>query len=111
PLLVGGAGEQRTMRIAARFADEWNIWGTPERLAEKGAVLDRRCGEIGRDPASIRRSAVVLLFMSEDEGFLSRFRGLELPRPALVGTPGEVIEHVAAYREAGVDELIVPDFN
>jgi F420-dependent oxidoreductase-like protein len=111
PILIGGGGEQRTLRIAARYADEWNIWGTPELLATKGAVLDQRCAEIDRDPSTIERSAVALLFLSDDEAFLSRFRDVELPRPAIVGTPAEVAEIVVAYAEAGVDELIIPDFN
>ena len=53
PLLVGGAGEKVTMRIAARYAQEWNIWGYPNRLRKKGTVLDTHCDAIGRDPATI----------------------------------------------------------
>lgn len=111
PLLVGGGGEQRTLRIVARYADEWNIWGLPAQLAAKGAVLDRRCEEAGRDPAEIARSAVALLFLSADPAQVEPFRSLDLPRPAIIGTPDEVTETVAGYRDAGVDELIIPDFN
>jgi F420-dependent oxidoreductase-like protein len=111
PLLIGGGGEQRTMRIAARYADEWNIWGTPEKLAAKGAVLDQRCAEVDRDPATIARSAVAMVFLSENPRLLERFRAMELPRPSIVGTPGELTETLGAYRDAGVDELVVPDFN
>jgi F420-dependent oxidoreductase-like protein len=111
PILIGGGGEQRTMRTAARYADEWNIWGTPEHLAAKGKVLDERCEEIGRDPATLSHCAVALLFMSDDGGFLANFRGVELPRPAIVGTPAEVRDIIARYTEAGVEELIIPDFN
>lgn len=53
PLIIGGKGERRTMRIAARFADEWNGWCTPSLLTEKVRVLDRHCGDrqrILRDP-------------------------------------------------------------
>ncbi|MCB1261371.1 MAG: hypothetical protein KDB33_13450, partial [Acidimicrobiales bacterium] len=49
-------------------------------------------------------------FVSEDTAWLERFRGVELERPTIVGTPEEVVDLVAAYRDAGVDELIVPDF-
>jgi F420-dependent oxidoreductase-like protein len=110
PLLIGGGGEQRTLRIAARHADEWNVWGTPELLRHKIGVLEERCDEVGRDPATIRKSTQAILFMSEDEDFLAPFRTTELPRPAIVGTPTEVAEIVVAYRDAGVDELIIPDF-
>lgn len=111
PLLVGAKGEQRTMRIAARDADEWNIWGTPETMIDKGRVLEHWCETDGRDPTEIRRSACALLFLSDDESVVAQFRGVDWPRPAIVGTPAEVVETVAAYHDAGVDELIIPDFN
>jgi F420-dependent oxidoreductase-like protein len=111
PLLIGGGGEQRTLRIAARFAHEWNVWGTPEHLAHKGEVLARRCDEVGRDPDEIRHSTQALLYLSDDESWLAERRHRDIGRPTIVGTPAEVVEIVAAYRDAGVDELIVPDFN
>jgi F420-dependent oxidoreductase-like protein len=111
PLLVGGGGERRTMRIAARYADQWNIWGTPDLLAQKGAVLDRHCEDLGRDPASIHRSANALLYMSEDADWVRSRRGRDVGRPTILGTPAEVVDIVGAYAEAGVDELIIPDFN
>ncbi len=56
PVLVAGKGERRTLRTAARYADVWHTWGTPESFATKSAVLDQRCAEVDRDPASIRRA-------------------------------------------------------
>ena len=111
PLLIGGGGEQRTLRIAAQYADEWNTWGTPELLAHKGTVLERHCADLGRDPATIRHSANALLFLSEDESWLAPRRDRDVGRPTIVGTPTEVVDIVGAYAEAGVDELIIPDFN
>ena len=59
PLMVGGGGEQRTLRIVARYADEWNLPGaTPERYTEKAAVLERYCEREGRDPSAIGRSVM-----------------------------------------------------
>jgi alkanesulfonate monooxygenase SsuD/methylene tetrahydromethanopterin reductase-like flavin-dependent oxidoreductase (luciferase family) len=109
-LLVGGGGEQRTLRIAARYADEWNIWSSPELMRQKAAVLAQRCDEIGRDPATITRSTQALLFLSTDETWLAGKRSADAGRVAIVGTPAEVVDVVGAYEEAGVDELIVPDF-
>src|SRR5208283_1088442 len=63
PLLIGGGGEKATMRIAARYADEWNCWGLPDLMAHKAGVLERHCLEIGRDPASIGRSAQAVVLM------------------------------------------------
>jgi F420-dependent oxidoreductase-like protein len=111
PLLVGGGGERRTMRIAAQYADEWNVWGDPALLAAKGAVLDRHCEDLGRDPSTIKRSANALLFLSEDESWVAERRSRDVGRAAIIGTPGEVVEIAAAYDAAGVDELIIPDFN
>lgn len=110
PLLVGGKGERRTMRIAARYADEWNAWTTAGEFRQKCAVLDRHCEEIGRDPATIARSTQALVYLSTDESWLARFRDRAPGRPTVVGTPAEVIDQLGAYRDAGVDEFIVPDW-
>ena len=110
PLLVGGGGERRTLRIAARYADEWNAWTTPEVMTHKRGVLHRHCEDLGRDPAEITISTQALLFLSDDEDWLARHRGNDIGMPTIVGTPDEVTEIVAAYREAGVDELILPDW-
>jgi F420-dependent oxidoreductase-like protein len=59
PLLIGGGGEQLTLRIVAEHADIWNYpnpRGTAEELKHKVAVLERHCADVGRDPASIRLS-------------------------------------------------------
>lgn len=111
PLLIGGGGERRTLRIAARYADEWNIWSTPEQLAAKHAVLVRHCDDLGRDPAEITVSTQALLFLSDDETWLAGKREADIGRPAIIGTPSEVVDIVGRYRDAGVDELIVPDWN
>jgi len=110
PLLIGGGGEQRTMRIAARFADQWNSWTTPDVLAHKVKVLADRCSEIGRDPAEMHVSTQALLFMSSDEAWLAQRRQADTGQATIVGTPDEVVEIVARYRDAGADELIIPDF-
>lgn len=108
PLLIGGGGEQRTLRIAARYANEWNAWGTPEVLARKGQILDRYCEDLGRDPRTIRRSAQALLVMTDDRSVIERVRASG--RPVLGGTGPELRALVEQYAEAGVNELIIPGF-
>ena len=54
PLLIGGGGEKRTMRIAARHADEWNVWSVPEVMAHKITVLHRHCDDLGPRPGRDR---------------------------------------------------------
>jgi F420-dependent oxidoreductase-like protein len=110
PLLIGGGGERRTMRIAAAYANEWNTWGRPDVLAEKGAVLERHCEVLGRDPASITRSCQALVHLGDDPGWLAERRAESPGMPTLVGTAPELIEVMAAYVEAGIDEFILPDW-
>lgn len=109
PLLVGGGGEKRTMRIAAKYAQEWNVWGSPEVLTQKGQVLERHCADIGRDPKEIKRSAQALLILTDDQAVVERAR--QGGRPVIAGNVEQVKETVAAYVDAGVDELIIPDFS
>jgi len=110
PLMIGGGGEKVTLRIAARFADEWNVWGDVERLRHKMAILDRYCAELGRPPRAVQRSAVALLFLTDDRALAEKLRSRPAARPMIIGNADEVREIVRAYRDAGVDELIVPDF-
>ena len=111
PLMIGGGGEKVTLRIAAQHADEWNVWGTVDILEHKMAVLDAHCENVGRDPAEIERSAVALLFLSDDEAFLSKVRLRGSAMPANIGGVAEIVDAVGAYRDAGVHEFIVPAFN
>lgn len=105
PLLVGGGGERTTLRIVARWADEWNVWGTPPVVAAKAAVLARHCEAVGRDPGTIARSAQVLLDMT---GTALPFGG---PMPVVEGSVGELQELLARYADAGVSEFVLPDWN
>ncbi|MGI9273003.1 MAG: TIGR03560 family F420-dependent LLM class oxidoreductase [Woeseiaceae bacterium] len=110
PLLIGGGGEKVTLKIVAKYADEWNVWGDVETLIHKMSILDQHCENEGRDPSDIERSAVALLFLTDDEARIKKLREMDLPMPAIIGNVSEVIETVAAYRDAGVNELMVPDF-
>lgn len=59
PVLIGGGGERKTLRIVAEHADIWHGFGDPGTIAHKHEVLDRWCRDLGRDPAQIERSAGV----------------------------------------------------
>ena len=110
PLMIGGGGEQRTLKIAAQYADEWNVWGDAQILRHKMNILDQHCESAGRDPHEIERSAVALLFLSDNEKYLNKIRAAELASPAIIGNVNEVIEIVSTLKEIGVKELIIPDF-
>lgn len=57
PILIGGGGERKTLRITAQYADMWHGFGDANTLTHKMEVLDGWCKEVGRDPGAIERSA------------------------------------------------------
>ena len=111
PILIGGGGERKTLRMVARYADEWNVWSDNGIMAAKIEVLDKHCEDIGRDPSEIQRSSVALLFLCDSEDEAQRLRDRDIGRPSLIGTPAQIQEQLEAFAEMGVDEIIVPDFN
>jgi alkanesulfonate monooxygenase SsuD/methylene tetrahydromethanopterin reductase-like flavin-dependent oxidoreductase (luciferase family) len=118
PLMVGGSGEQRLLRLVARYADMCNFSAPAgdslASIPHKLAVLRRHCEAVGRDPGEIvvTYKAVMVVRPSEDlatrawDDFRSRL-GLPLRTFAFVGSAEQVAEQVAAFFEAGVDEVIV----
>jgi F420-dependent oxidoreductase-like protein len=72
-LLVGGSGPQRTLKVAARFADEWNCVNTPvATYAERAGVLDAHCATYNRDPSTIKRSMMTFGIVGPNEKALMR---------------------------------------
>ena len=117
-LMIGGGGEKVTLRVVARHADHWNVWGGPETLARKGRILDGYCAAAGRDPTAITRSAVMPLAITEDAAECERLkttvmRRMGMPEETatdalLAGSVGAVRDKLARLREAGVATLFVP---
>ena len=114
PVWIGGAGERRTIPMAARYADGWNVaYISAEALAHKSAVLDQSCERIGRDPAELERSINVGFYINADAGEAERSRdefyrvwsSMPPGRDAgmLFGTPDQVIEQIGRYVDTGVD--------
>lgn len=60
PIMLGAAGEKRGLRIVAEHADAWNTFGSPQVYATKNAVLTDWCVRIGRDPAEIERTVLIM---------------------------------------------------
>ncbi len=106
PIAVG-TGSPRMMRAAARFAQEWNTWGSPSHAGEVMERFETACAEVGSDPASIRKSVQALVFMSDDEETLAKYRDtVDLSR-SIIGTPVQLVETIARYADRGFDEFIV----
>jgi F420-dependent oxidoreductase-like protein len=127
PLLVGGGGERRTLRIVARYADEWNLpLPTPERYREKIARLAEHCRAVGRDPGEIRRSAMCpfIIGANGDEirrrtehlqremARLAQMETAAVPATVrangwLTGTPDEVIAQLRALAAEGIERVML----
>jgi F420-dependent oxidoreductase-like protein len=58
PIMVGGGGERKTLRLVAQYADACNVFGAPEGIARKYAILAAHCDAVGRDPDEIERSTL-----------------------------------------------------
>lgn len=107
PIWIGGGGEQRTLRIAAEFADGWNVpFVSPETFAAKRAVLHRHCDDLGRDPAEIRCAVNVGIAWS-DESLRTQFGAIaEFVRPGVLGgSPQQVVDRVGEYVDAGANQV------
>jgi alkanesulfonate monooxygenase SsuD/methylene tetrahydromethanopterin reductase-like flavin-dependent oxidoreductase (luciferase family) len=109
PILVG-SGSPRMLRLTARYADAWNLWGNPTVVRERSRALDAACEREGRDPSTLRRTAQALFFLVDDPATAATIRERVPEDRSVVGGPSEIAEQVQAYADAGVDELIVPDF-
>ncbi len=107
-LLIGGGGD-KTLRLAARYADWWN---TPDASVafyrERSAALDAACVEVGRDPATLRRTwfgrLAVADTQSEAEALSS---GRWTAANAIVGTPAQCREQIDAFVACGVSYFMV----
>jgi len=115
PIMVGGGGEKRTLRAAARFADAVNIFGDAETVRHKMKVLDEHCAAVGRDPREICRTALKTLIIDRNANDAAEkakpvrdLRGGDRFRIiGMAGTPDEVGAQARELREAGLDGLIV----
>lgn len=111
PLMIGGAGEKVTLRIAAKYADEWNVVGTPEVFARKSGILDRHCADIGRDPSEIERSAWATFVVSDDPDIEENLDNTRIRRPVIPATADKMKLFVQQYIDAGATELVCSPIN
>ena len=116
PILVGGGGERRTLRLVARHADACNVMGEPDVVRRKLSALAEHCAAVGRDPAEIEVTHLTPLLIARDRADLvaqvERGRAAAQTPEAYVerALGGTVEEHVGRFREladAGVQTAIV----
>ncbi len=116
PIMIGGGGEQRTLRAVARYGDVMNVFGTPDVVKKKIEVLERHCRDAGRDPAEIEKTVSASVVVSDNQGLIDRLAGMfgtgmglsadEAKQVLPIGPPAHVRGVVEAYAAAGVTTII-----
>ena len=115
PIMIGGAGEQLTLRVVARHADWYNVPGSPlEVVRRKLEVLREHCAAVGRDYDSIVKTGSINAVAVADSRADARrmaeaspFYKPEAPSAAAVGEPGDVAEQLQRYGDLGIRHLIL----
>jgi alkanesulfonate monooxygenase SsuD/methylene tetrahydromethanopterin reductase-like flavin-dependent oxidoreductase (luciferase family) len=122
PILIGGGGEQKLLRIAAKHADIWNNLAVNQaKLGAKADVLQRRCEEIGRDPAEVEISQQCLVVIAADEAaarealakankIYGGHMGAGLEEHGIWGSPEQVIERIERHRKLGCSLFVIEFF-
>lgn len=115
PILIGGGGERKTLRIVARHADLWNAFGTPDVVRRKLVILREHCAAVSRDPATIGVTVNVGVIVRDSaDGVRARLEAIGpvagFPDYAAsnqpYGSPDAVAARLAEYVAAGVSEII-----
>ena len=116
PIVIGGSGERRTLRLVARYADGCNLFGEPEVVARKVAVLSAHCRETGRDLATVDVSHLSTVLIGGDHDDLAasierlrpkRMGAERFARETNAGTVADHYERAMRLIDAGVTTLIV----
>ena len=111
PILVGGSGERKTLRMVAQYADGCNLFGDPERARHLLGVLQRHCENVERDPAEITKTSMMSIAIAETEAGarakLDAMRDAGLPERRIAsttaGTPEQILERAQAFRDVGIE--------
>ena len=117
-LMIGGGGERVTLRIAAKHAGHWNVWGGPKVLARKSAILEEHCSKVGRDSKGIARSVNMALLITDKQAEIDRLAETIAKRLGshtddardicLAGTPAQIRERLHQLKAAGATTLFIP---
>jgi len=117
-LMIGGGGERVTLRIVARNADHWNVWGGPKVLARKSVILEEHCSKVGRNSKDIKRSVNMALLITDNKADVDRLADTIAARmgshaadardTCLAGTPDDIREHLSHLQAAGATAVFIP---
>ena len=116
PIMVGGSGEMKTLRLVAEYADACNLFGEPKTIGHKVEVLHRHCADVDRDPREITVSHLITTMAAPDPEALRERIGVLRGRNQTVehyakqnnaGTVDDLVGLFSAFSEAGADHSIV----
>ena len=111
PIMIGGSGERRTLKIVAKYGEACNIFGSVETVKKKLGVLREHCRSVGRDYDSILKTKLGHVVIDKNkEKVAAAIKDLPEERRreyAIYGTPEEVRKQIEAFRDVGVEHLIV----
>ena len=113
PIVIGGSGERKTLRMVAQYADGCNVFGDPAQAKHLMEVLASHCERLGRDPAEITKTRTgVVLVGRTHEAALAKVEGLkqlgypaERVASAMIGDPDTIAEQASAFLDAGIEGL------
>ncbi len=112
PILVGGSGEKRTLKLAAQYGDACNVFGSPDVVGHKVSVLHEHCRQVGRSPDDVAVTHLATALVgSNAKDLAEKIDRLKVPKRALATmNPGTIHDHVErsrALQTAGAQHLIV----
>ena len=114
PILVGGSGERKTLRIVAKYADACNLFGSIETIKRKLNILKEHCKSVGRDYDSILKSKLGAIAIDDDKEIakkrvqqITRVAEEQIREIAIHGTPEDVSIQIKLLEEVGIQYLIV----
>ena len=111
PIMIGGSGERKTLKIVAKYADACNIFGSVETVRQKLGVLREHCHLVGKDYDSILKTKLGHVVIDKNKEIVTAaVKGLPEDRRreyAIYGTPEEVRKQIEAFRDVGIEYLIV----
>ena len=111
--MIGGNGEKRTLRLAARYADEWNaVFQTPAGFRHLSAKLDEWLSDEGRKPEEVRRSMMTgIRFAEKRAGLADKLHGRTVEdlrgKGMIVGVGEEILPQLAGLEQAGVQRVML----
>jgi F420-dependent oxidoreductase-like protein len=115
PIMIGGSGERKTLRLVAKYADGCNLFGDPTTARHKLDVLERHCDDVGRDPAEITKTKIgVVLIGDTHDAALAKKEPLastgisrERLESATTGDPDEIAEWASSFADIGIEGLTI----